>query len=135
MNPAEPSASADLAPSVAAAAPGALVVGGALGALDVVRSLGRQGIPVCFLTHDHPIAGFSRFAGRRLRWDGPDQPDALDTLIRLVRSQRLDGWALFVCGDNEVRFAAQNHAALATVLRLTTPPWEITRWCNDKRLT
>ena len=134
MRPAASSAVADTA-SDSAAAPGALVVGGALGALGVVRSLGRQGIPVAFLTHDHPIAGFSRYVGRRLSWAGPEQPNALDTFKRLIRNNGLTGWTVFACADAEVRFVAQNHAALSGLVRLTTPPWEITRWCHDKRLT
>lgn len=115
--------------------PGALIVGGALGALAVARSLGRCGIPACFLTHDHPVAAFSRYVRRSFTWAGPDAPGALATLCRLVAEQRLEGWLLIVCGDTEVRFVAQNHAALANILRLSTPPWDITRWTHDKRLT
>ena len=40
---------------------------------------------------------------------------------------------LFAGGDAEVRFIAQNHAALASSFRLTTPPWEVTQWMLDKR--
>jgi predicted ATP-grasp superfamily ATP-dependent carboligase len=137
MLPSAPSvsAAAETAPRGAKAVPGALVVGGALGALGVIRSLGRQGIPVCFLTHDHPIAKFSRYVEHSFAWAGPDHPGALEALLDLVRRHHLDAWVLFVCGDSEVRFAAQNHAALSKVLRLTTPPWEVARWCHDKRLT
>jgi D-aspartate ligase len=116
-------------------APGALVMGGALGAVAIARSLGRHGIPVRFLNHDHPIAGFSRYVGRTVTWPGPEAPDALASLLRIVREQQMEGWVLFVCGDSELRFASQNYNRLAPVLRLACPTWEIARWAYDKHLT
>ena len=50
------------------AAPGALILGGAHGSLAIARSLGRHGISIFFLTHDHPIAKFSRYTGRHGSW-------------------------------------------------------------------
>ena len=126
----------DRAPGRDADPPGGLVVGGAHGGLAVARSLGRRGIPVCFVTDDHPLAGFSRyvragaFAGR-------------GRTIR-ARSKRCcgspgntagPGWVLFPGGDAEVRFVAQNVAALSTVFRVMTPSWETVQWACDKRLT
>jgi len=114
---------------------GALIMGGSLGAVAVARSLGRRGIPVCFLSHDHPIASFSRYVRRTITWPGPASPDALAILLEIIREQQMEGWVLFVCGDHELRFASQNYARLASVLRLTCPPWEIARWAYDKHLT
>lgn len=114
---------------------GALVMGGALGTVAVARSLGRRGIPVCFLNHDHPIASFSRYVRRTITWPGPEAPDALASLLEIIRQQQMEGWVLFVCGDLELRFASQNYARLASMLRLTCPPWEIARWAYDKHLT
>jgi D-aspartate ligase len=114
---------------------GAIIVGGSLGAVAVARSLGRRGIPVCFLSHDHPIAGFSHYVRRTVAWPGPEAPDALAFLLETVRRQRMEGWVLFVCGDSELRFASQNYTKLAGVLRLTCPPWDIARWAYDKHLT
>jgi D-aspartate ligase len=119
----------------ATAALGALIVGGAHGSLAIARSLGRRGIPVWFLTHDHPLARFSRYVSRTLHWSGPDHPGAADTLLQLARTHRLDGWVLFAGGDAEVRLISQHHAALAAVYRVTSPPWEIARVAYDKRLT
>lgn len=114
---------------------GALIAGGALGAVAVARSLGRRGIPVCYLSHDHPIAGFSRYVDRTVAWPGPDAPDALSALRQIVRQHRMEGWVLFVCGDDELRFASKNHSQLSSLLRLTCPPWDIARWAYDKNLT
>lgn len=114
---------------------GALVVGGAHGSLAVARSLGRQKIPVWFLTDDHPLPGYSRYVTRSLRWPGPLEPAAVDRLLRLAAQHRLQGWTLFAGGDAEVCLIGQHHAALSAVFQLTTPPWEVIRWSADKRMT
>ena len=119
----------------AAGARGALIIGGAHGSLAVARSLGRRGIPVRFLTHDHPLARFSRYVIRGDHWPGPNDPGAVDWLRQFAGRHRLDGWTLFACGDAEVQLVAHNHASLAAVFRLVTPPWTVTRWTADKRLT
>jgi len=110
-------------------------LGGAHGTLAVARSLGRRGIPVWFLTNDHPLPRFSRYVVRSERWPGPNEPDAPDWLLRFAERHRLDGWTLFACGDGEVRCCARHHAALSETFRMTTPPWTVTRWTADKRLT
>jgi len=74
------------------------VVGGAHGSLALVRSLGRRGIPVCFLTHDHPIAKYSRYADRSFAWDGPDDDGAIEFLKNLARDHQLEGWVLIAAG-------------------------------------
>ncbi len=112
---------------------GAVILGGAHGSLAVARSLGRRGVPVVHVTHDHPIAGLSRYVLKRFRWEGPDVADALERLLEIGQRNGLKGWALFAGGDPEVRFAARNRAALSQVFRVTTPPWEITRLSDDKR--
>jgi D-aspartate ligase len=114
---------------------GALVVGGAHGSLALVRSLGRRGIPVCFLTHDHPIAKYSRYADRSFAWDGPDDDGAIEFLKNLAREHQLEGWVLIAAGDAELRLLSQHHADLSSIFRVTVPPWDTVRWAHDKRLT
>jgi D-aspartate ligase len=130
-----PTPPATHSPDTRSEVPGALLIAGAHGSLAVARSLGRRGIPVWFLTHDHPIASLSRYVRRSFDWAGPEGEDALDRVLQLARSHRLDGWVLFAGGDAEVRFSAQHHAALSAVFRVMTPPWETTRFAYDKRLT
>ena len=122
--------------TVAASAPaGALVFGGAHGSLAVVRSLGRHGIPVWVLIHDHPIARFSRYASRHISWSGPDRAGAAEELIAIARRHGLEGWVLFPAGDAEAQLVSRNHEALSSIFRLTSPPWEVARWAYDKHLT
>ena len=116
-----------------ARAVGAVILGGAHGSLAVARSLGRRGVPVVHVNHDHPLAGLSRYARRKFHWDGPDASNALERLLEIGRSGGLRGWVLFAAGDPEARFAARHRAALSRLFRVTTPPWEITRLSDDKR--
>jgi predicted ATP-grasp superfamily ATP-dependent carboligase len=113
--------------------PAALVLGGAHGALAIVRSLARRGIAVSVVA-DHRLAHFSRYVRGRFTWDGPNAPDALARLIALADRKNLAGAVLFAGGDAEVRFIAQSHAALARVFRLTTPAWETAQEMVDKQL-
>lgn len=114
---------------------GAIVLGGAHGSLAVLRSLGRKGIPVWFLTHDHIIPKFSRFCSRHFHWDGPFSETAADDLVSFGEQNDLHGWVLFAGADAEVMFISLNYSKLCSVFRLTTPPWETTRFAIDKRLT
>lgn len=130
-----PSLPAGPAPGTGTGIPGALIIGGAHGSLAIARSLGRRGVPVCFMTHDHPIAKLSRYVERSFDWVGPDDNGAVDHLLALAQDHGLDGWTLFAGGDAEVRLTAQNHAALSAAYRVATPPWEVAQWAYDKRLT
>jgi predicted ATP-grasp superfamily ATP-dependent carboligase len=114
---------------------GALVIGGAHGSLSVIRSLGRHGIPACFLTDDHVIAKFSRYTRSTFHWLSPDRPQAVEDLLHLAARHHLEGWVLVPGGDAEARLISQNHQALSSVFRVITPPWEVLRFANDKRLT
>jgi D-aspartate ligase len=114
---------------------GAIILGGAHGALALARSLGRHGIPVWFATHDHPIARYSRYVSRRLDWPGPEHDDAVAWLIDLATRHGLDRWVLFAGGDAEVRLLAQHRAALEAAYRVATPPWNVASIACDKRLT
>jgi D-aspartate ligase len=116
-------------------APGAVVLGGAHGSLAVVRSLGRRGIPVWFVTDDHPIAKYSRYAARSLTWAGPGDKGAAQWLVDLAARHHLDHWVLFPGGDAEAQLVAQHHEALGQAFALTTPPWAVARFACDKRLT
>src|SRR5580704_16133714 len=111
---------------------GALVLGGSHGALGVVRSLGRHGVPVWFATDDNVFARLSRYTTTGLAWPGPNGAGAAEFLLELARRHRLDGWVLVPCADEEARLVSQNHAALSAVFRVRTLPWDVMQWAYDK---
>ena len=110
---------------------GALVIGADYRALGVVRSLGRRGVPAWVLRHgDDRLAGFSRFARRTL-----PLAEGAGFLLSLCDEHGLDGWTLFASSDESAAFVAQHHDELGARFRLTTPPWSVTQYAYDKRLT
>ena len=110
---------------------GALVIGADYRALGVVRSLGRRGVPAWVLRHgDDRLAGFSRFARRTL-----PLAEGAAFLLELCDEHGLDGWTLFASSDESAAFVARHHDELGERFRLTTPPWSVTQYAYDKRLT
>ncbi len=114
---------------------GAVVIGGDFLALGVVRSLGRQGIPVWVLASEHLLATTSRYALRALPWPLGDEAEQVEYLLGLADRHHLDGWVLFPTGDEAAALLARAHARLAERFRLAVAPWETLRWAYDKRLT
>jgi len=112
---------------------GALILGGAHGSLEIARSLGRRGIPVWLVAGDYPLAGLSRYVERSFSWPKSSDADAVAFLLRIADRHGLRGWVLFATSDEDVRFVAQNRAALETVFAVTTPAWDLVRWACDKR--
>ena len=111
--------------------PGALVIGADYRALGVVRSLGRRGVPVWVLRGgDDRLAGWSRYAQRTL-----ELADGADFLLELADRHGLDGWTLFPSADETAAMVAREHARLSARYLLTTPPWSVTQYAYDKRLT
>jgi D-aspartate ligase len=115
---------------------GGLVIGGDSRALGIARSLGRRGIPVWLIDEgEYRIAGHSRYVERRLPWPVADEQAQASFLSGLAAEYDLRGWTLFPTGDETAALVAAHHEALAVRFRLTTPPWEQTRFAYDKRLT
>ena len=115
---------------------GAVVVGGDFLGLGIVRSLGRQGIPVCVVDDERSIARYSRFTSLNLRVDDLRDPDrAIDSLLEVGARYRLNGWVLYPTRDETVAALAARREELAHVYRLTSPPWDVVRWAWDKRNT
>ena len=116
--------------------PGALVLGGDYKSLGIVRSLGRQGIPVWVMCDDHVLGGLSRYCGRRLVWPALPERELVAMLLDLARDEGIDGWALFPDGDETAALIARNRDALASRYRLSVlADWDTLRWAYDKRLT
>src|SRR5262245_40661321 len=115
--------------------PGAIVIGSDYIALGVVRSLGRQGIPVWVLRDSmHAEAAVSRYARRCLPWPAQEQA-RLGFLLELSGKHGLTNWALFPTDDEAAALVARQQQVLARHFVLTTPPWEVLRWAYDKRQT
>jgi D-aspartate ligase len=113
---------------------GAVVLGGVHGSLAVIRSLGRRGIPVWYLTDGNSLSRFSCHTTHSNTWPGPADPAALRVLLDLAEKEGLDGWVLIPGGDAEARFVAKNHSALGQRFTLITRAWESIATLYDKQM-
>jgi D-aspartate ligase len=116
--------------------PGAVVVGGDYQGLGIVRSLGRRGVPVCVVDDELSIARFSRYTTAALRTASlREEDDCVAGLLKIGKRLRLQGWVLYPTREETVAAFARRRSELEQLFRVSTPPWETTRWAWDKRAT
>ena len=114
---------------------GALVMGADYRGLGVVRSLGRQGIPVWVLKQEGEyLAAASRYSRRSLAWPAGEDSQQVGFLLELAAKHGLTDWVLFPTRDATTALVAHHHVFLSEQYRLTTSPWEVLRCVCDKRL-
>jgi predicted ATP-grasp superfamily ATP-dependent carboligase len=115
---------------------GAIVVGGDYQGLGIVRSLGRQGVPVCVIDDEHSIARFSHytthFVGTKSLFD---QRRCVEAVLETGRRLDLRGWVLYPTRDETVAAFSHYRVPLAKFFRVPTPAWTIAKWAWDKRNT
>jgi D-aspartate ligase len=115
---------------------GAVVLGGDYQGLGIVRSLGRQGVPVCVVDDERSIARLSRYARSSARIaDMGDEDRLVDDLLRIGREKGLEGWVLYPTRDETVAAIAHHRERLGTFFRVPTAEWSVIRWAWDKRNT
>lgn len=115
-------------------ATGAILLGGAHGALALARSFGRNGIPVVLVTDDHPLPKSSRYVQRHFDWPGANAADAARFLVQLAAREELRDWLLVPCGDGEAKLIAANLPLLRTAFRVLSCDWERLRTLTDKQM-
>jgi len=130
-------ASKDCAPSlVRSRTIGAIVVGGDFQGLGIVRSLGRQGVPVCVIDDEAAIAGFSRYTSYAVKATGlRDERRTVDTVLDVGRRLGLEGWVLYPTRDETVAAFSRYRSQLTPWFRVPTPDWSTIQWAWDKRST
>jgi D-aspartate ligase len=115
---------------------GAVVIGGDYQGLGIVRSLGRQGVPVCVIDDERSIARYSRYtAFTKLVPSLLDAKDTVRALLELSRQRDLRGWVVYPTRDEQVAALSQNREELSKYFRLPTGGWESIKWLWDKRNT
>lgn len=115
---------------------GAIVIGGDYQGLGIVRSLGRQGVPVCVLDDELSISRYSRYCTKFVKLaDLHNQQAVIDNLIRVRKRLGLDGWVLYPTREELVAAISHHRAELSQLFRVPTPDWESVKWAWDKRNT
>ena len=101
----------------------AVVVGGGLNSLGIVRSLSRRGVPV-FVVANGPkaIAARSRF-GRKVLLSKLDGADLVNGLMEFARAQKWNERAvLFLTEEKTVRTVSENRESLKEYYKIEMPP-------------
>src|ERR1700689_632977 len=81
---------------VAAQTEGAVVIGGDYQGLGIVRSLGRQGIPVCVVDDELSISRYSRYSTKFVKLTNlRDERVVVDSLLEIGNRLNLRGWVLY----------------------------------------
>jgi D-aspartate ligase len=115
---------------------GAVVVGGDYQGLGIVRSLGRQGIPVCIVDDEHSISRYSRYCGNFVKVNNlREERVTVDNLLDIGKRLSLQGWVLYPTREELVAAISHNRSELGELFRVPTPAWDSIQWAWDKRNT
>jgi D-aspartate ligase len=109
--------------------------GGDYRGLALVRSLGRQSIPVWVIhQREHRLAGTSSYAHRTFFHPHSHDDKGIDFLIQLSRQYDLRDTLLFPTADESVRLISTTFDRLSPWFRLTVPSWTNLEAAVNKRL-
>jgi D-aspartate ligase len=115
---------------------GAVVIGGDYQGLGIVRSLGRQGVPVCVVDDELSISRYSRYCTKFVKLaDLHNERAAVASLLELGMRLGLEGWILYPTREELVAALSRHRSELSKVFRVPTPDWESVKWAWDKRNT
>lgn len=115
---------------------GAVIIGGDFQGLGILRSLAKQGIPICLLDTELCIGRFSRYRKKFVKCPNPqNEISFLDFLRELAERENLKGWIVFPTNDQTVYILSKNRDQLKEYYRIPTPSWDVVKFAYDKKLT
>jgi D-aspartate ligase len=115
---------------------GAVVAGGDYQGLGIVRSLGRQGVPVCVVDDELSISRYSRYCTHFVKLsDLRTERAAVDSILEVGKRLGLKGWILYPTREELVAAFSRNRSELSELFRVPTPEWSSVQWMWDKRNT
>jgi D-aspartate ligase len=116
--------------------PGAVVLGGDYQGLGIVRSLGRQGVPVCVIDDERSISRFSKYCTHSVKVPSLRTHDEIiGSLLNLKDRVNVSGWILFPTREEIVVALSHSRDELSRYYRVPTSDWSRIRWAWDKRNT
>jgi D-aspartate ligase len=121
--------------TVAVEIPGAIIVGGYVNGLGLVRSLAARNVAtVVITTKPYDIAQRSRWiSGHAAVLELEEQPERLTALLER-RAGDWSGWAVIPTNDGALAALAAHKERLASAYRVIAPSAETARYFLDKRL-
>ena len=118
---------------------GALIIGGHVQGLGLIRSLGMEGIPVyCMDTTPYNIGRYSKYCKKFIKMPS-DVYDSSENFVNFFRTvhelYNLDEWIIFPTHDLTVAYLSKNKHELSKYFTIWTPDWDCVKYCYDKKLT
>jgi len=118
---------------------GAVVIGGHVQGLGIIRMLGWEGIPVLLMdTTCHNVARFSKYCTMFIKIPG-GVFESEEKFCRFLKekSQQYDlhEWILFPTDDRTVAYLSRNKKELSDYFQIWTPSWDTVEQCYNKKLT
>lgn len=116
--------------------PGAVILGGDIVGLGVIRSLWQEGIASILLDHELCIGRFSNQKKAFFKCPDYKEEDKLAKFLEnLTIIMPVKGWIIYPTNDESVYFLARYKGRLEKLFRVAVPDWEIVELFYDKRKT
>ena len=115
---------------------GAVIVGGDYQGLEIARSLGRAGVPVCVVDNEYSITRYSKYCTHFVRQPKlREEDETIRSLLQTASERNLEGWVLYPTREEHVAAFSKRREELRKVFRVPTPEWDVIKWAWDKRNT
>jgi D-aspartate ligase len=115
---------------------GAIIIGGHFQGLGVIRALAKNNIPTVLIDSEPNLSRFSKYITRYFKSPNiADEDQFLDFLKLLATKHDLKQWVIYPTDDETVYLLSRYHENLSRWFHLITPPWEITKYSYNKKLS
>jgi D-aspartate ligase len=118
---------------------GAVVIGGHVQGLGIVRMLGSKKIPVVLMdVTGYNVARFSKYCSRFIKMPADifeSEQKFCDFLKEKSQQYNLQDWLLFPTDDQTVAYISRNKGELSDYYTVWTPAWDVVEQCYNKKLT
>jgi len=118
---------------------GAVVIGGHIQGLGIIRMLGINKIPVVLMdTTGCNVARFSKYCTKFVKIPGDifkSEQKFCGFLKETSELYHLQDWLLFPTDDQTVAYISKNKRELINYYKIWTPEWDIVEICYNKKLT
>ena len=113
---------------------GAVVIGGHVQGLGIIRILGKHGIP-CYLLDNTSVnvARHSRYCKKFFKI--PDSSSLVEFLVNLSKMHNLQDWMVIPTNDRHVKELSQNKLELEQYFKVCVDCWESIEKCYNKKQT
>lgn len=116
---------------------GVVIIGDHVQSLGIIRSLGREKIPVYLLNDKSLCIGrFSKFLKKFFLCPSFEDTDTLvQYLVSLADRENIRDWMLWPTNDASVYAVSTHKTNLEKYFKIATPSWDVVQYALNKKLT